>query len=111
MASQADSTTTTLIRQLADASEPFTIISNQARSDLMAHNLKQGDVADAIVGWIDAGERIKPTVLHSFSGRQGEPAFEMKPKLNGTTWYIKVCIDDRGGSDEGLVLLSAHPEH
>jgi hypothetical protein len=109
-ASQADSQTTALLQQLA-ADEGFAFISNQARSDLMAHNLKQGDVADAIVDWIDAGERVKETVLHSFSGRQGDPAYEMKPKINGVIWYLKVAIDDRGGRNQGLALLSTHPDH
>jgi hypothetical protein len=108
--SQADSGTIALLRRLA-ADDGFTFISNQGRSDLMARNLRQGDVADAIVDWIDAGERVKPTVLHSFPGRQGDPAYEMKPKIDGVIWYLKVAIDDRGGPDEGLALLSAHPDH
>jgi hypothetical protein len=107
--SNADSQTIALIRQLAD--EGFASISNQASSDLMAHNLRQGDVADAIVDWIDAGERVKETVIHSFSGRQGDPAYEMKPRIDGAIWYVKVAIDDRGGPDQGLALLSAHPDH
>lgn len=110
MASNADSQTSALIRQLA-ADEGFAFISNQAQSDLMAHKLRQGDVADAIVDWIDAGERVKETVLHSFSGRQGDPGYEMKPKINGVVWYLKVAIDDRGGRNQGLALLSAHPDH
>lgn len=107
---QADSGTIALLRQLA-AVEGFAFISNQAQSDLMAHKLRQGDVADPIVDWIDAGERVKPTVLHSFAGRQGDPAYEMKPKINGVVWYLKVAIDDRGGPTQGLALLSAHPDH
>ncbi len=78
---------------------------------MMAHNLTRQDVADTIVEWIDAGGRVKPTVLHSFRDRQGETAYEMKPKIGGTTWYIKVCIEDRDGPDEGLALLSTHPDH
>ena len=110
MASDADSTTRSLIRQLAEENR-FTCISNQAQSDLMAHKLKTGDVADAMVNWIDAGERVKPTVIHSFPGRQGDPAYEMKPKIDGVIWYVKVSIDNRGESDQGLALFSAHPDH
>src|SRR5262245_39853115 len=108
--SNADSQTIALIRQLA-ADEGFAFISNQAMSDLMAHKLRQGDVADAIVDWIDAGERVKPTAIHSIPGREGDPAHEMKPKINGIVWYLKVAIDDRGGRNQGLALLSAHPDH
>lgn len=108
--SQADSGTIALLKRLAEQEE-FAFVSPQARSDLMAHGLKRGDVADAIVAWIDAGERVKPTVIHSIPGREGDPAYEMKPKLNGARWYIKVSIDNRGEPDEGLALLSAHPDH
>ena len=110
MASNADPQTVALIRQLA-ANGQFTFISNQAQSDMMAHNVKLTDVADAIVDWIDAGERVKETVIHTIPGRTGDPAYEMKPRINGVIWYLKVAIDDRGGSDEGLALLSSHPDH
>jgi hypothetical protein len=108
--SSADPDTIAIIRRLAEQVR-FTFITRQARSDMMAHNLKQGDVADVIVDCIDAGERVKPTTIHSFPGRQGDSAFEMKPQLSGARWYIKVSIDDRDGPNEGLALLSAHPDH
>lgn len=110
MASNADAQTIALIRHLA-ANDQFTFVSNKARWDMIAHGVKRADIADAMVDWIDAGERVKPIVVHSFPGRQGDPGYEMKPRFNGAIWYIKVSIDDRGGPDEGLALLSAHPDH
>ena len=98
------------IRRLADT-ELFAHISKQARLDMMAHNLKQGDVADAIIELIDAGDRGKPTVIHSIPDRIGDPAYEMKAMLNDVMWYFKVAIDNRGRSNESLALLSAHPDH
>lgn len=108
--SNADSDTIALLRQLAEAPRAVRP-SPQTQSDLMAHALKVKDICQAIVDWIDAGERVKPTVLHSFAGRVGQAAYEMKPRINGVLFYIKVTIDDRGGPEECLALLSAHPDH
>ncbi len=77
----------------------------------MARNLTTADVGDAMVEWIDAGERVKPVTLHSFAGRVGDEAYELKPKIGGTKFYVKVLVDDRGGADEGLGLLSVHTDH
>lgn len=108
--SSADPQAIALIRRLVET--PRAVLpSRQAQSDLMAHGLKVQDVCQAIADWIDAGERVKPTKLHSFAGRVGQLAYEMKPRLGGVLYYIKVVIDDRGGSAECLVLLSAHPDH
>ena len=108
--SSADPDTIAVLRRLAAAVQ-FSYVSPQALSDMMAHKLKLEDVADAIVEWIDIPGRVKPTTIHSIPGRKGDPAYELKPSVNGTTWYIKVCIDDRNGPEEGLALLSAHSDH
>ena len=108
--SQADSDTIALLRRLAEAPEAVRR-AKQVQSDLLAHGLQVPDICQAIADWIDAGERVKPTILHSFAGRVGQAAYEMKPRINGVLFYIKVTIDDRGGPEECLALLSAHPDH
>lgn len=109
-ASSADSDTIALIRRLA-AATAFGLVSRQARSDMTAYNLRREDVGDGIVEAIDAGERVKPVTIHSFPGREGTQGYEIKPKINGVTWYTKVCIDHRGEAGECMALLSAHVDH
>jgi hypothetical protein len=110
MALNADAQSIAMIRRLAlkpDAIWP----SSQVVSDLMAYNLTIDDICDAMIEWLDEGERVKPTVIKSISGRVGQPAFEMKPRIDGRLWYIKIAIDDPGGTDERMALLSAHVDH
>lgn len=109
-AASADPVTIALIRRLAsDVSRVW--FSAQARSDMQAHNLRPADVCDAVVEWIDAGERVKPTVLHSCKDRTCQEAWEMKPRLNRVLFYLKVTMDDRDGPGESLGILSCHPDH
>lgn len=79
--------------------------------DLTAQNLTKEDICDEIVRWIDAGERVKKTSLHSLPGLVGHPAFEMKPRVDSTVFYIKVAIIELGQPCEYLLLISAHPDH
>jgi hypothetical protein len=78
---------------------------------LLAHHLTKADVCDAIVDCIDAGERVKPTTLHSFPGLQRQAAFEVKPFINNTRFYIKVTLIHLHQTDEHLLVLSAHPDY
>lgn len=109
MASSADEATIKLIRDLATRPEAVAT-SRQVQSDLMAHNLTVEDICDAIVDWIDASERVKPTVIKNIPARKGQPAYEMKPRINNRLFYIKVVIDGNAGA-ERMTLLSAHPDH
>ncbi|RMF01043.1 MAG: hypothetical protein D6773_10590 [Alphaproteobacteria bacterium] len=109
MASSADEGTIRRIRDLATRPEAVAS-SRQVQSDLMAHHLTVEDICDAIGDWIDASERVKPTVIRNISARQGQPAYEMKPRINGWLYYIKVVIDGDAGA-ERMTLLSAHPDH
>jgi hypothetical protein len=106
----ADEATTKRLRTLATDPDRV-LLSRQAASDLMAWNLTKEDVCDAIVDWIDAGERVKAVVLHSFRGRQGELAFEMKPRLCNRLFYIKVTIFTPPEKEEAMLVISAHPDH
>lgn len=106
----ADSQTAQEIRRLA--SDPSQVhVGSQAKSDMLAWNLTTADVCDAIVEWIDAGERVKTTTLHSLSGLQGGTAYEMKPRIIGMLFYIKVALIDLGTPGEYMLLISAHPDH
>ncbi|OQZ05737.1 MAG: hypothetical protein B6D36_08645 [Planctomycetes bacterium UTPLA1] len=108
--SNADSDTIALIRRLAAAPDGVWT-SKQAGSDMRAHNLRVDGVCEDIVKWIDAGERVKPTVLHAFKDRVGQAAWEMKPEINGVRFYLKVTVDDRDAPGESLGILSCHPDH
>jgi len=52
---------------------------------------------------------VKKVILR---GRHvGQPAFEMKPRINGTLFYLKATLCDLGEPDEYMLILSAHPDH
>lgn len=103
------------IRELALLPNRVLVLS-QAKSDMQSWLLKKDDVCDAIVEWIDAGERVKPTILHSVHGHQGETAYEMKPRIKtprrgSVLFYIKVTIIESPDSQEEMLLISVHPDH
>lgn len=109
-AKSADSQTIQEIRRLA--SDPSKVLTkSQANLDLLAWHLTKEDVCDKIVEWIDAGERVKPTTLHSYSGFEGKPAYEMKPRIKDILFYLKVALVDLGEPDEYMLLISTHPDH
>ena len=110
MAAAADPQIVQEIRRLAVAPTKV-LLSATAFSDLAARQLTKADVCDSIVHWIDAGGRVKPTVLHSFPGLQGAWAYEMKPRLRGRLYYLKVALVKLQESTEHLLLISAHPDH
>jgi len=98
------------IRRLA--SDPSKVqMTKTVEYDLLANHLTKEDICDEIVAWIDAGERVKPTTLHTFPGLQGQPAFEMKPVIGGTLFYLKVTLIRLSQPDEYMLLVSAHPDH
>jgi hypothetical protein len=78
--------------------------------DLMALRLTKDDICTEIVSWIDGGGRVKPTTLHSFPGRVGNAAYEMKPTINGSLIYIKVTIDKLASGEE-MLIISSHRDH
>ncbi len=79
--------------------------------DLLAHNLTKSDICDEIVYWIDAGERVKATVLHTVPGLIGQRGFEMKPRIIGRLFYIKVTFQQSRENGHRLLVLSSHPDH
>lgn len=110
MAATADPQIVQQIRRLAVTPEKV-MLSSVAFSDLTARQVTKADVCHSIVDWIDAGGRVKPTILHSFSGLQGTSAYEMKPRLRGRLYYLKVALVKLQESTEHLLLISAHPDH
>lgn len=98
------------IRRLAQ--NPSQVMMTQtAQYDLVAHHISKTDLCQIIVDWIDQGERVKPTILHSFPGLQGQSAYEMKPRIHGVLYYLKVALVELHQPDEYLLLISAHPDH
>ncbi len=77
--------------------------------DLLGHDLTTEDICQEIIAWIDAGQPIKKVSLR---GHHAEaPAFEMKPRIGSTLFYLKVALCDLETSDETMLLISAHPDH
>jgi len=110
MTTSADSETIREIRRLA--SDPSLVRpTRQATWDMVAQCLTKDDVCDKIIEWIDAGERVKPTTIHSIPGFIGTQAYEMKPRINTSLFYIKVALAELGGAGEHMVLFSVHPSN
>lgn len=96
------------IRRLA-SDLPKVRVTTTAQYDLLAHHITKADVCDEIAAWIDRGERVKKVTLR---GRHaGQTAFEMKPRINNSFFYVKVTLCDRGAPTEYLLIISAHPDH
>ncbi|NQT38496.1 MAG: hypothetical protein HQ581_13455 [Planctomycetes bacterium] len=111
-AKSADSHTIQEIRRLAV--DPSRVrVTRGTEWDLLAHHLTKEDVCDKIIDWIDADERVKPTTIHSdrFPSLKGQEAYEMKPRIQGTLFYIKVALVELGQPDEYMLVISAHPNH
>ena len=78
---------------------------------MLSQHLTLDDVCDKIIEWIDSGERVKATIIHSFPGLKGEPAYEMKPRINNILFYVKLALVELGNPDERMLLISVHPDH
>jgi hypothetical protein len=96
------------IRRLA--SDPTMVrVTKTVEYDLLAHHLTKEDICDEIVGWIDGCQHVKKVTLRG--QHAGQPAFEMKPRINEKLFYLKVTVCNLGESDEYTLILSAHPDH
>ena len=109
-AKKADAGTLGEIRRLAAAPRKVRV-TKTAQFDLMAHRLTKADVCDEIIAWIDRNEPVKEVVLHSFPGLIGQPAYEIKPRMRNTLFYIKVTLVGLGTPGEYMLVVSAHPDH
>lgn len=107
-AQSADANEQATIRRLA--AEPSRVrVTRTTQYDLLAHHLTKEEICDEIIAWIDGGKRIKKVVLRGQNA--GAPAFEMKPRINDSLFYLKVMLCDLDEPDQAMLLISAHPEH
>ena len=84
-------------------------ITKTVEYDLLAHHLTKKDVCDEIVAWIDSGDRVKKGTLRG--QHAGQAAFEMKPRINDTLFYLKLTLCELGQPGEYMLLVSVHPDH
>ena len=109
MADNANAAEIATIRALA--SKPDAVKTTKTVTfDLMSLRLTKDDICSEIISWIDGGGRVKLTTLHSFPGKVGNPAYEMKPTINGSLIYIKVTIDKKASGEE-MLIVSSHRDH
>ena len=109
-AKQADGRTLGVIRRLA-ADESRVRLTSTAQCDLMARRLTKADVCDEIIDWIDRGEPVKEVRIHSIPSLVGQSAYEIKPHMKRTLFYVKVALVELGKPGEHLLVISAHPDH
>lgn len=104
----ADAKETAVIRRLASAPGRVAVTTT-TKYDLMARDLTTTDVCDAIVAWIDGNGRVKRVTMR---GRHaGQTAYEMKPRIGGELFYLKVTVCSPGEPDEQMLIVSAHLDH
>ena len=96
------------IRRLA--ADPAVVrVTRTAQYDLLGHHVSKEEICAAIIEWIDDEYGIKKVVLRG--AHAGAPAFEMKPRINGVLFYLKVALCDLEEPEEFMLLISAHPDH
>jgi hypothetical protein len=94
-----------LIRELA--ADPDRVeVYRTAKYDFMARTLTVDDVCEAICDWIDCGQPVNETVIHTIPELKDTPAYELKPVLFEKRYYVKLGLERRG--DDWLLILSAH---
>ncbi|MBM4091487.1 MAG: hypothetical protein FJ276_18985 [Planctomycetes bacterium] len=109
-AKKADAGTLAEIGRLA--ADPTRVrLTTTVQFDLMAHRLTKADVCDEIIAWIDRGDAVKEVALHGFPGLVGQSAYEIKPRMRNTLFYIKVTLVELGKPGEYILVVSAHPDH
>lgn len=95
------------IRRLA--SDPKLVrTTTTVQFDLLGYHLTKADICDEIVAWIDAGQRVKATTLHTVPGLIGRRAFELKPRIDDRLFYIKVTFQKSQQTGQLLLVLSSH---
>jgi len=84
-------------------------VTRTTQYDLLAHEVTKEEVCETIIEWIDGGQRVKKVTLRG--QHAGLPAFEMKPRINDTLFYLKVALCEMDLPIEYMLLISAHPDH
>jgi len=104
----ADANELAQVRRLA--SDPSRVrITRTAEYDLLAKRLTKVDICDEIVAWIDKGERLKKVTLRG--QHAGQAAYEMKPRIAGSMFYLKVTLCELSEPGEFMLLISSHLDH
>ena len=107
-AQSADANERAAIRRFA--ADPGRVrVTKTTQYDLLGRDLTTEDICREITSWIDGGQRIKKVILRG--QHAGAPAFEMKPRVDDTLFYLKVALCDLDSPDEYMLLISAHPDH
>jgi hypothetical protein len=107
-AQSADDMERAAIRRFA--TEPALVrVTKTVQVDLLGCELTKEDVCEEIVAWIDSGQRVKKVILRG--QHEGTPAYEMKPRIHDTLFYLKVALCDLESRAEHMLLISAHPDH
>lgn len=107
-AQSADEIERSEIRRFA-ADPTLVRVTRTAQYDLLAHDLAKQEICDVIIAWIDGGQRIKKVILRG--QHAGLSAFELKPRIDNTLFYVKVTLCDVESADEYMLLVSSHPDH
>lgn len=107
-AQSADATERAAIRRFG-ADPALVRVTKTTQYDLLGLELTTEQVCAEIVAWIDGGQRVKKVTLRGHHA--GTPAFEIKPRIDGTLFYLKVALCDVDSPDEYMLLISAHPDH
>ena len=95
------------IRELAARVEK---VEQTTRSmcDMWHDGLKKDDICDAICDWIDKEKPVHTITTQHVPEHVGEPAYVMKPIIEGNEYYVKVTIVDPGEYREKLLIISSH---
>jgi hypothetical protein len=84
-------------------------VTETTKYDLMGAALTTAAICREIVRWIRNGGRVKKVSLRGTHA--GQAAFEMKPRIDKSLFYVKVTLCELGEFDEHLLIVSAHPDH
>lgn len=94
-----------LIRRIA-ATPEFVEVYETAVYDFMGVGFTKEDLCEAICEWVDDGREVRETTIKNIRALKGQPAYELKPRLAGRVYYVKLSLEKRG--DDWLLILSAH---
>lgn len=84
--------------------------TKQSMRDMWYEGLKKDDICEAICDWIDKGKPVQEIVTKYVPERVGEPAYVIKPIIEGKEYYVKVTITNPDMWNERLLIISSHKQ-
>ena len=103
---KADSNTRQVILELA-LDPVHVLVDEHALGPMQTDKITLYDVCDAICDCIRNGGRVKQTVVKTHpKGLVGQPAYELKQRILGKMYYIRVTLVRL--VPEALMILSVH---